>query len=284
VSLLQESARSVPAAEEPADNGDGPRPRPRRRALREIGLVTLLFLAYKLGRIAADGQVGAAQAEGRRVWRLERALHLPSEVALQHAVVPHTLLTHAANCYYAYVHFPAAAVCLVWMYVYRPPHYLWTRRMLAWLTAAALAVHLLLPLAPPRMLTAIGMIDTGRLYGPAVYGPPGADALTNQYAAMPSLHVGWALAVAVALIAATRGRARWLWVLHPVLTLAVVLVTGNHYWLDAIVAVALLGLVVLALPRPGRAARSGAGPAAGADHDPARWAAPAAPRRALIRS
>ena len=122
-----------------------------------------------------------------------------------------------------------------------------TRRLLAWLTAAALAVHLLFPLAPPRMLTDVGMVDTGRLFGPAVYGSPTADTLTNQYAAMPSLHVAWALAVAIALIGATTGRWRWLWLAHPALTLLVVVVTGNHYWLDAIVATALLGVVAAVL-------------------------------------
>ena len=88
------------------------------------------------------------------------------------------------------------------------------------------------------------IVDTGKLLGPAVYGPPSTDTLSNQYAAMPSLHVGWALAVAIALVGATRGRWRWLWLAHPVVTLLVVVVTGNHYWLDAIVATALLGVVL----------------------------------------
>jgi MFS superfamily sulfate permease-like transporter len=77
---------------------------------------------------------------------------------------------------------------------------------------------------------------------------------------MPSLHVGWALAVAIALIGATRTKWRRLWLLHPLITLFVVLVTGNHYWLDAIVATVLLSAVLvlqngwrpatLAVPRP----------------------------------
>ena len=120
------------------------------------------------------------------------------------------------------------------------------------MTAAALALHVLLPLAPPRLLPLAGMVDTGHAVGPSVYGTPGTDALTNQYAAMPSLHVGWAAAVAIVLITATRSRWRWLWSLHPLLTLAVVLITANHYWLDAAVALALLGMILLVpvlLPR-----------------------------------
>jgi hypothetical protein len=217
-----------------------------RRAAYEIALVAVLFLAYKIGRLAVEGHVGEALANAREVWHLERLLHLPSEYALQHGLLGHVRLIRAANCYYAYVHFPLTAACLVWMWIRRPEHYVRTRRMLAWLTAAALAVHMLTPLAPPRMLTAVGMIDTGALFGPEVYGSPNTDTLTNQYAAMPSLHVGWALAVAVALIGGSRTRRRWLWLLHPVITLFVVVVTGNHYWLDAIVAVVLLGLVAVA--------------------------------------
>jgi hypothetical protein len=233
------------------------------RAVREILLVVVLFLAYKIGRLAADGHVGEALANAQQVWHLERFLHLPSEYALQHAIIGQEWLIKAANCYYAYVHFPATAACLIYLYVWRRDRYAPTRRLLAWLTATALVVHLLLPLAPPRMLTAIGMVDTGRVFGPAVYGSPSTDTLTNQYAAMPSLHVGWALAVAVAMIsiAPKRNNWRWLWLAHPAITLLVVVVTGNHYWLDAIVATVLLGLVaalqsgrataaVPAVPRP----------------------------------
>ena len=221
---------------------------PVRRALYEILLVAVLFLAYKIGRLAADGHVGEALANAQDVWRFERLLRLPSEYGLQHLAIGHGWLIKAANCYYAYVHFPATAAALVWLYLRRPQLYVPTRRLLAWLTAASLVVHLLFPLAPPRMLTAVGMVDTGHVFGPAVYGSPTTDTLTNQYAAMPSLHVGWALAVAIALIGATTSRWRWLWLAHPTITLLVVVVTGNHYWLDAIVATVLLGLVAVLLP------------------------------------
>lgn len=216
----------------------------------------VLFIAYKIGRVVADGHVGEALANASDIWHLERTLRLPSEYAIQQAVLPNVGLVRAANSYYAFVHFPATALVLIWMYLRRPDHYVWTRRMLAWLTAAGLVVHLLLPLAPPRMLSSVGMVDTGHLYGPSVYGAPDTDSLANQYAAMPSLHVGWALGVAIALIAATGTRWRWAWLLHPVITVVVVVITGNHYWVDAVVAALLLGLVVALLPRPGHARAS----------------------------
>nr|WP_296074773.1 phosphatase PAP2 family protein [uncultured Actinoplanes sp.] len=225
-------------------------PGPVRRAARELALVAALFLAYKLGRVAAAGHVSEALANAQSVWRLERLLHLPSEYGMQHAILGTDWLVRAANCYYAYVHFPVTVACLVWLYVWRPAHYVRIRRTLAWLTALALGVHLLMPLAPPRMIAAFGMVDTGHVVGPAVYGPPTTDTLTNQYAAMPSLHVGWAIVVAMAFVGATRCRWRWLWAAHPIITLLVVLVTGNHYWMDAIVVSVLLGVVLAAASRP----------------------------------
>ncbi len=227
-------------------------PAARPRALPELALVAGMFLAYKLARLLIQDRDDTAFANAWRVWDLERFLHLPGEVAVQGTVVGHATLLQAANSYYAYVHFPATIAFLLWMFLRRPAHYRWARRSLAGLTAAAMVVHVLLPLAPPRMLTGTGMLDTGRLVGPSVYGDPATDTLTNQYAAMPSLHVGWALAVAVAMIAVSRGPWRWGWLLHPVLTLLVVVVTGNHYWLDGIVAAALLMLVLLVNPWPGR--------------------------------
>jgi len=224
-----------------------------RRAVREILFVAVLFLAYKLGRVLVEGHVGAALTNAQDVWDFERLAHLPSEESLQAALLDHTWWIRVANCFYAYVHFPATAAALVWLYLKRPEIYLWFRRTLASLTALALVIHALFPLAPPRMLTSAGMVDTGHLYGPSVYGSPSTDTLSNQYAAMPSLHVGWALAVAIAMIAATRSRWRWLWLAHPVATLLVVVVTGNHYWLDAIAAAALVALVlavVTPLSRP----------------------------------
>jgi hypothetical protein len=248
-------APDLTAAPSTAGTAAGPQPgpvavRPMRRALRELMLVAALFLAYKLGRLAVDGQVDQAFRNAQTVWDLEGLLRLPSEVAVQQFLLAETALVQLTNAYYAYVHFPATTACLIWIYLRRPDHYRWTRRMIAWLTAAAFTVHVLVPLAPPRMLPALGIVDTGMLYGPSVYGPPATDSLSNQYAAMPSLHVGWAVAVAVALIVSARGRWRWLALAHPLVTLGVVIATGNHYWLDAAMAVALLSVVLAVLPRP----------------------------------
>ncbi|MEU6658074.1 phosphatase PAP2 family protein [Streptomyces sp. NPDC046821] len=222
--------------------------------VRELLLVAGLFLVYKSGRQLANGHTGEAFHNAHRVWDLERTVHLPGEGAVQHALLHSEGLVHLANTYYATVHFPATAAFLIWLYLRRPGHYIWTRRILAALTAAALVLHLTFPLAPPRMLDAAHLVDTAQVYGPSVYAAtPETDSMANQFAAMPSLHFGWALMVAVGLIAATRSRWRWLWLLHPLLTLLVVVGTANHYWLDTIVATALLGIALTAIRLPAAA-------------------------------
>ncbi|MCZ4611778.1 phosphatase PAP2 family protein [Streptomyces sp. Lzd4kr] len=227
--------------------------------VRELLLVAGLFVVYKFGRQLATGHTAEAFRDADRVWDLERTLHLPGEGSVQNLLLHGDTLIHLANTYYATVHFPATVAFLVWLYLRRPTHYVWARRVLAAVTAAALLVHLTFPLAPPRMLAATGLVDTGQVYGPSVYGSPQTDHLSNQFAAMPSLHFGWALMVAIGLIVATRSRWRPLWLLHPLLTLLVIVGTANHYWLDAIVATVMLG-IALAVIRP--RASSGGSPVA----------------------
>ncbi|WP_425827305.1 phosphatase PAP2 family protein [Streptomyces fractus] len=220
--------------------------------IRELLLIVGLFLVYKLGRQLANGHTAEAFHNADHVWSFERAVHLPGEGAVQDVLLSSDTLVHAANVYYASVHFPATIALLVFLYLRRPRHYLWTRRVLAALTAAALVLHLTFPLAPPRMLGAAHLVDTAQVYGPSVYAAkPATDTMANQFAAMPSLHFGWALMVAIGLVAATRSRWRWLWLLHPLFTLLVIVGTANHYWLDTIVAALLLGaaLAVIRLPR-----------------------------------
>ncbi|MEV6738215.1 phosphatase PAP2 family protein [Streptomyces sp. NPDC051104] len=231
--------------------GEGAAAIHRPPLVRELLLVAGLFLAYKFGRQLANGHTAEAFHNAHRVWDWERALRLPGEGAVQSALLHGDTLVRAANLYYVAVHFTATAAFLVWLYQRRPDRYLWARRVLALVTGAALALHLTFPLAPPRMLHLAHLVDTGQLYGPTVYGAkPATDSMANQFAAMPSLHFGWALMVAIGLIAATRSRWRWLWLLHPLVTLLVIVGTANHYWLDAVVATALLGIALAVVPSP----------------------------------
>ncbi|WP_106397034.1 phosphatase PAP2 family protein [Actinocorallia populi] len=226
-------------------------PASRPRVLAELALITVLYGVYRLGRLLADGNLSDAFANATRVWSWERAAHLPHEASVQALILHGEVLQKAANVFYTTVHFPATIVFLVWMFSRHPAHYVWVRRTLTVLTGTALLLHLAFPLAPPRMVPGFGLIDTGRLVGPSPYGEVDTEGLANQFAAMPSLHIGWALVVAIGLIAVTRTPWRWLWLAHPALTLFVVVATANHYWLDAVVATALLTLALLLIRSPG---------------------------------
>ncbi|WP_448320264.1 phosphatase PAP2 family protein [Streptomyces sp. CO7] len=226
--------------------------------MRELLLVAGLFLLYKLGRQLATGRTGTALHNAHRVWDLERAGHLPGEGAVQSLLLHSDTLIHLANTYYAAIHFPATLCFLAWLYLRRPAHYVWARRVLAVVTTAALVLPFTFPLAPPRLVAFTGLEDTARLYGPSVYGPPSTDHLSNQFAAMPSLHFGWALMVAIGVVVASGSRWRWLMVLHPLATLTVIVGTANHYWLDSLAAALMLTLA-LTLFRPPHLREGGIG-------------------------
>ena len=106
---------------------------------------------------------------------------------------------------------------------------------------AGLVVQLAFPLAPPRMLRLSGFVDTASLFGPDPYALGIAKA-ANELAAMPSMHVGWALLIAMAVISVSSSRWRWAILAHPLITTGVVVVTANHYWTDVIAGAALATL------------------------------------------
>ena len=145
----------------------------------------LLWAAYSVGRWVAAQHAGNAFVHADEVWSLERGLQMPNEAHLQAWLLHWPAAVRATNSYYAWVHFPATASCLAWLFIRYPRHYLWIRRVLGSVTAAALVVHLLYPLAPPRMMPQHGFVDTGVRFGQSVYGPvAGSDGLANQFAAM----------------------------------------------------------------------------------------------------
>jgi hypothetical protein len=213
--------------------------------------MTLLFCVYKFGRLLDNHDAATALANGRKVLHWEHVMGLPSELAAQHSLLTAHWIIEFANVYYAVVHFPATIAFLIWMFLKRPLIYPAVRRAMISMTAIGLVMHLIFPLAPPRMYTDLGFVDTARLYGPLnVYaGNPDHATLINQYAAMPSLHVGWAMLVAAGLIASCRSKWRWLWLLHPTFTVIAVVGTANHYWVDGIIACLVLAVVSWALGR-----------------------------------
>jgi hypothetical protein len=222
------------------------------RAGREVAIVAALFLLYNAGRVAVHGQESVARHHARWVHHLEGALRLPSEAWVQSMAEKAPRLMELANFYYTSVHFPLALIFVAVGFVFHPTaEYIWARNLMIVQTFLALAIHISFPLAPPRMFPQWGFTDTGASLGMSPYeGKSGAVA--NQFAAMPSLHIGWAVLIAVVV---SRTAPRWLetiaW-LHATATVIVVVITANHWWLDGIVAVALLGVALIFFPAPGR--------------------------------
>jgi len=217
----------------------------------------LLFGLYGLWQFAGSFTVmgtSGALPRARWLWDAERVLYLPSETALQRLILPHPLLIQACNLYYDILHFPLLGACLVWLYARHRADYPRIRTTVALFTGISLLIQLI-PVAPPRLLASTGMVDTAVQYGQSVYAWRGGfDA--DEFSAMPSVHVGWALIVAIAVITVSRSRWRWLAAAYPVLTLLVVVVTANHFWLDGIAA-GLLVALVLVVQRAARGLRSG---------------------------
>ena len=167
------------------------------------------------------------------------------------SLVPWDSALHAANIYYFSVHFPTMIAFLVWGYLFRPrAEYHWARNLVIALTCSALIVHIIYPLAPPRMFPQWGFIDTMTTFGPNAYAGT-SGAMANQFAAMPSLHIGWAALIAYVI---HRTGPRWLaWIAtgHFAVTILVVVVTANHFWLDGVVALMLLACAALVIRHPG---------------------------------
>jgi PAP2 superfamily len=226
-------------------------PRGVAAVAREAALVFALYGLWQLAGTLSVMHVDGAVGRGTWLWHIERFLPLPSELTVQRWALPHPLLVEACNVYYAVVHGPALIVFLVWLFARHRHRYPAWRNTIVLLTGASLAMQLI-PVAPPRLLPHLGFVDTGLQYHQSVYGAIGRG-MADQLSAMPSVHVGWAVLIALAVIRTSTSPRRWLVLLHPLLTVVAVVVTGNHFWLDGIVSVLLLA-GALGLQRAARAA------------------------------
>ena len=210
---------------------------------QETALVLALFALWQYAGSFSVMGPGGALARSRWIWHLERVLHLPSETSVQRLFLPHPLIVQAFNLYYDGLHFPVLIAGLIWLFVRHRARYARMRTTLVAFTGACLLIALV-PVAPPRMLLGTGLVDTAVLYHQSVYQTrAGFDP--DQLSAMPSVHVGWAILVAIMVISSARSRWRWLALLYPAMTTLAVVVTANHFWLDAVVAGLVLALVLL---------------------------------------
>jgi PAP2 superfamily len=210
---------------------------------REGAVVMTLFTTWQIAGSLALTRLNGAFERAHTLLAIERWLPLPSELWVQHVVLPHPDLVRAMNVFYLYVHINSIVIFLVWLFLRHRDRYPWARNTLVMLTGVCLLVQMI-PVAPPRLLIDQGFVDTATLYGQSIYGPFGGG-IADQLSAMPSVHVGWSLLIAFVVIRVSPSRWRWLVVLHPLVTCIVVVATANHFWLDGIVAG---GILALALP------------------------------------
>jgi hypothetical protein len=211
--------------------------------LREAGVVVGLYALWQLAGNLASGGFPQAVAHARWIWNFERTLRLPSEHDVQQLLLPHPLLSEIANIYYATMHFGMLIAMLIWLFARHRDGYPAVRNAMAASTAICLLISFI-PVAPPRLLPGTGIVDLAARYGESVYAAMGSTAGADQLSAMPSVHVAWSILVAWAVITRARSRWRWLIALHPLITVFVVVATGNHYWADAIVAAAIDAAVI----------------------------------------
>jgi hypothetical protein len=205
----------------------------------EFALVSGLYAVWRLARMLPIASVDGARERAHDIATWEQAVHLPSELALQRFVMAHERLADLSTWYYATVHVPALLVFLVWMFYRHRDAYPRWRNALVLVTAGCLVIRFV-RVAPPRFLPDLGYIDLSHHFGPSVYSADPNTGISDQFAAMPSIHVAWAAIVSFGIVAASTSRWRWLYLLHLVLTVLVVSATGNHWWADGIVALVLL--------------------------------------------
>lgn len=213
---------------------------------REIAILASLYALWQFAGRLSVMRIDGATARGLWIWDAQSTLGLPSEAAWQEAIIDLPGVVQAANIYYGGAHVPGMGVFLCWLFFAHRGDYAPWRITLALSTAACLVIQLL-PVAPPRLIPELGMVDTGIAYGQSVYAAFGSQ-IAGQLQAMPSIHVGWAVLIAASCWAVGGTTARLIGVAHAVLTMLVVVVTANHYWLDGIVA-ALIVAATLPLSR-----------------------------------
>jgi PAP2 superfamily len=204
----------------------------------ETAIICALFALWQAANSLTRGRTEDGLARGRDVWRFERWIHLPNERVVQNLILPHPDLVRAVNYYYDTAHLTLMVVFLVWLWLRHRDRYPFIRNMLAFFTGMSLLVQMV-SVAPPRLIGGTGLVDTAALYGQSVYAVIGSN-IADQYAAMPSIHVGWAMLISYAVVTVSDSRWRWVAALYGPLTLFVVVATANHYWLDGVAAIVLL--------------------------------------------
>ena len=206
----------------------------RLDAACQLGLFALAYLAYRLVRGLVQGDVGTAFDNARTLVGAERAMGLFFEPGLQAWALTWPGVVDAASAVYVNSHFTITAGFLVWLYVKRNEFFYPVRDMFMFAMGIALLGYVVFPTAPPRLMPEWGFTDSVSQVTGGSDDNGTVGALVNLYAAVPSMHVAFALMIAVPAVALVRSRVlKALWAVYPALVTFVVVVTANHFWLDA---------------------------------------------------
>jgi multisubunit Na+/H+ antiporter MnhF subunit len=219
-----------------------------QRGIREVVLILTAALLYSLVRGMTDDRVDVAFDNAERVMSFQDSLGFFIEPDLQDRIVGNDAVINVINAIYIGGYWPVLVGTLLWLLIRHPARYPLFRNALLASGAITLVIFALFPLAPPRFLPEHGFTDTVAQNSEA-YRDFNASPLVNEYAAMPSLHFGWILLLAIAWIIVGRNTAaRLAGVLMPTLMFVAIVLTGNHYILDGIVGgtVVLAGLAIAA--------------------------------------
>ena len=214
--------------------------------MRQLALFGGAYYVYRIVRGIVDGQTALAFDHARLVVDLERGMGLFFEPAVQTWASGQEWLLTGANWMYVNSHFVITTTFLIWLYLARNYAYYFVRNMFMIAMGLALVGYVAFPTAPPRYLPEWGFTDTVAAFvGRAAENSAGV--LYNPYAAVPSMHVAFALMIAVPAIMLVRSRLlRLFWGVYPALVTFVVVVTANHFWIDAALGVLVAAVSALA--------------------------------------
>lgn len=222
----------------------------------QIGMTLMLERLYEFSRahVVVSQLTDVAYSNGYKLLDFELGHGFFVEPRIQQFFLPDNLLMHGIDAFYAFAHLFVTLGFLIWLYVRRNEAFTYVRNLFYLATGMALVVYMTFPTAPPRMFLNFGFHDPSQTLGFTQGGGAQVTSYTyNPFAAMPSLHLVYAIIVGATLFMV--GRHLWLriaGVVYPFVMLAVVLISANHWILDAVGAAVTVGLAALVLVAGGR--------------------------------
>jgi hypothetical protein len=212
-----------------------------RDLIRQIVLFCGAYYLYRIVRGVVDGRVAAAFANAHEIVHLERWLGIFPEPAIQHFSERSEALEDLASWMYVNSHFVITTVTLAFIYLRRNDSFYFVRNMFMVAMGIALVLYLLFPTAPPRLLPELGFHDSVAQF--TGVNSDDTDFLVNAYAAVPSMHVCFAVMLCISMTRLVRRRwAVALWGVYPLFITWVVLTTANHWWTDALLGMVTAGV------------------------------------------